>query len=284
MRESPFQTGMSMTAKLMIAITVAFILQQIDLVYLGTGLPRYLALTITGLKHGFVWQFVTFQFLHGGLFHLLGNLLGLWFLGRYLEDRLGSRRLLVLYFASGVVGGLVQAGLMFGFPAHFGTTLMGASAGVCGLLAAFCMLEPHGQILVFFLFPVRARVLLMFALGIALFFTVVPSDPLIAHAAHLGGLLAGIAYIHWALYRWEPSWRLPSFRRPFSSAKVLKIRFPKGGTPAESARPARPVSAEEFISREVDPILEKISAHGIQSLTAREREILEAARARMGKR
>ena len=280
MRDSQSGIRLPATVILMIVIGAAFLLQQINYVYFGLPLNEYLGLSVEGIKRGYVWQFVTFQFLHGGPFHLLCNLIGLWFLGRYLENRLGPRRMLTLYLASGVAGGLLQAALMFVLPAYFGGLLFGASAGVCGLLAAFCLLEPEGQILLFFVLPVRARYLLIFSVGIALFFTLVPSGS-VAHAAHLGGLLSGIAYIRWELYNWEPRWRLP--RRPLSR-KVLKVRFPKVPPSRQPTNQRRVDTADEFISREVDPILEKISAQGIQSLTPREREILEAARSRMSKR
>jgi membrane associated rhomboid family serine protease len=285
MRGSQSGLRLPATVILMIVIGAAFLLQQINYVYFRSPLEQYLGLSVAGIKRGYLWQFLTFQFLHAGGFHLLGNMIGLWFFGRYLEERLGPKRMLTLYFASGVIGGLLQVALMFAFPAHFGTLLFGASAGVCGLLAAFCLLEPEGQILLFFVLPVRARYLLIFFVGIALFFTLVPSGN-VAHAAHLGGLLSGIAYIRWELYNWDPSFRfrLPRLSRRAVPGKVLKVRFPKGADGGSASNQRRADTSEEFISREVDPILEKISAQGIQSLTAREREILQAARSRMSKR
>jgi predicted hotdog family 3-hydroxylacyl-ACP dehydratase len=104
-----------------------------------------------------------------------------------------------------------------------------------------------------------------------------------ANGAHLGGMLTGIAFIKWASW-WESltggSWGAGTRRRvsrPVVRAGVLRAaRRPRGN--GEELPPA------EFISREVDPILEKISAHGIHSLTEREREILEAARSKMARR
>ena len=120
--------------------------------------------------------------------------------------------------------------------------------------------------------------LVIFSAIIAIFGIAFPGGN-IAHGAHLGGLLAGLAYVRWFL---RSEWRLPNvniFRKP----KVFVH------TRQANQWPIQPINktdlpSEEFISKEVDPILDKISAHGIQSLTDRERKILEAARAKMAKR
>jgi membrane associated rhomboid family serine protease len=276
---------------LMIVITVAFALQQINAVYLNLPVNQYLALSRWGISQGFIWQPLTFQFLHGGLTHLFFNLLGIWFFGRFVEERLGPARMLRIYFTCGVLGGLLHTTLAFLLPQFFGATaVVGASAGVCGLLAAFAMLEPAGEILVFFVLPVRAQHFLIASLSIAGFFTVVPSDPLIAHAAHLGGLLGGIAYIRWGL-QMEHSIadRISSQRAAPSKPNRELVRAPASKRafwqrPNPKTVEVEDMPSAEFISREVDPILDKISAHGIHSLTDRERKVLEAARAKMAKK
>ncbi|MBI2928978.1 MAG: rhomboid family intramembrane serine protease [Verrucomicrobia bacterium] len=290
MRAPTYGRRMPAYVILMIVITVAFALQQINAVYIRQPVIQHLALSKSGLSHGYVWQLLTFQFLHGGLWHLFCNLIGIWCFGRFVEERLGSARMVRIYFACGVLGGVLHALMAFSFPSFFGLVpVVGASAGVCGLLAAFAMLEPEGEILLCFVIPVRAKYLLIASMGVALFFTIVPSEPGIAHAAHLGGMLGGIAYLRWglrvehAIATWVSGHRFPPMRP----------RWELVGTPAKkSSRWQRSKEAAEiedlppaeFISREVDPILDKISAHGIQSLTERERRILEAARAKMSKR
>lgn len=290
MREPSYQSRrLSASVMLMIVITVAFAFQQINAVYVRKPFEDYLALSRGGISRGFIWQFLTFQFLHGGGLHLIFNVIGIWFFGRFVEERLGAPRMLRIYFTCGVLGGLLHMVMAFVAPQFFGLwPVFGASAGVCGLLAAFATLEPEATILLFFVIPVRARYLLIASVGIALFFTVVPSDPGIAHAAHLGGLLGGVAYIRRGLH-WEHliSERLETRRlRPLRANRELvkapasKRAFWQRSAPAEEDD----LSAADFISKEVDPILDKISAHGIQSLTERERKILEAARAKMAKR
>lgn len=290
MREPAYhRRRLSASVILMIAITAAFGLQQINATYLQGPVVDYLALSRAGISRGFIWQFLTFQFLHGGLFHLLCNLLGIWFFGSFVEERLGAPRMLRIYFTSGVLGGVLQIAMAFLAPRFFGPWhVFGASAGVCGLLAAFATIEPDATILLFFVLPVRARHVLIASLGIAFFFTVVPPSDGIAHAAHLGGLLSGIAYIRRGLQLEQTlSERLEARRaRPLRTNRELvaaaanKRAFWQRSKVAEEDD----LSATEYISREVDPILDKISAHGIQSLTERERKILEAARAKMAKR
>ena len=245
------------------------------------------ALSPVGIKHFFVWQFVTFQFLHAGLWHLLGNMLVLFFFGSAIEAELGAKRFLSLYFSSGILGGILQILLAFIFPREFGGIVVGASAGCFGLVAAFATLFPDRIItlLVFFVLPVsmRARTLLWFAIGLALFGILVPGDN-IAHAAHLGGIIAGCVYVVWFVQgKSLPSW-WPTVPRRKARQLVNAT-----GTKGAFWRKNNPVDADEappseFISREVDPILDKISAHGIHSLTDRERRVLETARAKMAKR
>jgi hypothetical protein len=140
-------------------------------------------------------------------------------------------------------------------------------------------------LLVFFVIPVsmRARTLLWISLGLAAFGILVPHGP-VADGAHLGGILTGVAYVRWrsAAGRWHLRW--PSVR-PRARRELVTTATTKGSAWRRAQRGSPDdLPTEEFISREVDPILDKISAHGIQSLTERERRILEAARAKMSRR
>jgi hypothetical protein len=105
----------------------------------------------------------------------------------------------------------------------------------------------------------------------------------IAHAAHLGGMIMGIVFVRYAIH-----WHWPRFPRTRAQplrpvAKVSHRTF--GGWERDTADAEdEDLPPEEFLSKEVDPILDKISAHGIQSLTQRERRILETARERMVRR
>ena len=286
MRDEERSSRFSSPVILMIVLTAVFALQQIDYVYTRLGLNSLLALSVDGLRRGFVWQLLTFQFLHAGLLHLAFNLICLWFFGKVVEARLGTANFWKVYLAAGVIGGLFQSTFAFLLPQYFAAwPVMGASAGVCALIAVFALMEPEAIIMLMFVFPLKAKYLLYLETAIAAFFTIVPSNPGVAHAAHLGGIAAGVAFIKWGLYNYESPFKWRPFRnrarrRQLVKAATVKPGFWKGakGPPAEEIEP------EEFISREVDPILDKISAHGMQSLTPREKQILEAARAKMDKR
>ena len=277
----------SATVWLLIVNAVVFLVHSILDYYTRLRIGSFLALNPIDVIHGQIWQLLTFQFLHSDLWHLLLNSVVIYLFGRSLEDSLGLKRFLQLYFLSGVAGGLLQITVGLLFPSHFGVTV-GASAGAFGLVAAFATLNPEQPLtaLVAFFIPVtmRAKFLLLFSGLIALYGILVPRDS-IAHAAHLGGLIWGMAYVTWWI-------------RPANGLFGLRIRNDSEPEP-ELVTKSSPIknlwrqqlqnkhhssapASGDYISREVDPILDKISAHGIHSLTARERRILEEARKRMG--
>lgn len=294
---NPLRFHWSASVTLMVVLLVTFAFQCINEVYGWPKIERSLALTPAALMRGQVWQLLTFQFLHGGLWHLLGNLMGLWFFGRWVENVLGTKRFLTAYFCCGVVGGLLQGALMALFGPAFGTAVFGASAGVMGIFAIFARLESDSEIRLNFILPIRAGVLLWITAGISLFFTLVPSlrGGATAHAAHLGGILAGVAWVKLGWHRdyvtlpWENLLGRIRFWRPLQARqrKQELVRAASArGRPWRSTgvKPEPDLAPEEFISREVDPILDKISAHGIQSLTEQERKTLADARKKMAER
>ena len=300
MRQPSFESRRSVTVILIIVNVAAFILQSASYLKFPAAsahapLPtdHLFALSLDGLKQDhYFWQLITFQFMHGGIVHLLLNCWMLYVFGRAVEEVLGARNLLVLYLTSGVLGGLLQ---MLGelileriLPDHVGGAVVGASAGVFGLVAAFATLYPERPLtlLLFFIIPVnmRAKYLLLGSALLAVYGTVFPFGG-IAHAAHLGGMFMGIAYVR-QIVHWQWNWL--NFRRPPRRVPPREmVRVNAGEASVWLRRPtATPeeLPPAEFISKEVDPILDKISAHGIQSLTERERKILEAARKKISKR
>jgi membrane associated rhomboid family serine protease len=296
MRQPEFNPRRSATMMLLIANALAFVVECAHYGYHPRFLyGDYLALSWEGLRHGYIWQLVTYQFLHGGLIHLMLNCWAIYVFGRELEQALGAKRFLTLYFASGIIGGLLQGlagGLIELFPtsvwaARFIAPSVGASAGAFGLVAAFAMLYPERllTLLVFFIIPVsmRAKFLLLFSALLAMFGILFPVGNM-ADAAHLGGMLTGILFIRYAIH-WE--WRWPQLKRRQDQAPRRFVRVNSTSSPLwgrAKSRSQGDLPPEEFLSKEVDPILDKISAQGIQSLTERERRILEAARERMDKR
>ena len=288
---APYRPAWKMTHILLVTLVACFLAQWVLETVKGEDwVNEWLALSKTGSMHGRVYQLITFQFLHAGIWHLLMNMIGLYFFGRAVEDFLGSRGLLKLYLTGGLVGGLAQTGLAFLLPRAFGEgAVVGASAGVFALIAAFATRSPDEPItlLVFLVLPVtfKAKLLLIIEGTLALLGVLGPivGHPIvgagIANGAHLGGMLTGIVWIRWGLARsWSFSF-LPQRKARRDSAPVAPKRSPRN-----TKRKVDDLPPAEFISREVDPILEKISAHGIHSLTERERQILEAARSKMARR
>jgi membrane associated rhomboid family serine protease len=244
----------------------------------------YFALSLAGLKHGFVWQLLTFQFMHAGWMHIIFNSLAIYFFGRPVETALGRRHFLTLYLLSGIIGGLVQMLFAYLIPSFDGA-VVGASAGAAGLVAAFAILhwEERFSLLIYFI-PVNmtGKTLLAVSIGLAFLGMLTPNSG-IANAAHLGGILTGGFYVRLFIQGRWPRWKFPARRS--TPRKLVASRSGNGSFWRSAAgKPDEDVSADEFLSSEVDPILDKISAHGIHSLTVREREILEKARKKMTSR
>ena len=298
MRRASFGPRRSATVTLLLINIAAFILQELVLPsFKGFSLGRlfeYFALSAAGLRHGYVWQLLTFQFMHANWMHLLGNCLAIFVFGRDVEEALGRKNFLTLYFSSGIIGGLFQAlaGVLlaqnFAHFAGFAAPVVGASAGAFGLTAAFALLFPDRVLLLFFIIPMRAKFLLLLLALATLWGIAFPANGLlganVADAAHLGGMITGLVFVRYAVH-WHFQWS--QFRRPKirQVRRLVKVPSQKAGLwGRHKEEPEEDLPPEEFLSKEVDPILDKISAQGIQSLTERERRILEKARAKMTKR
>jgi membrane associated rhomboid family serine protease len=238
---------------------------------------HYFALSLDGLKSGYVWQLVTFQFMHAGWLHLIFNSLAIFFFGRSVETVLGSGRFLAVYFSSGILGGVVQMLFALAFQS-FDAPVVGASAGAYGLVAAFAVIHWTERFtLLFYFIPItmRGKTLLWGTLALALIGVAIPNSG-VANAAHLGGILTGFFYMRQIVQGRWPRWEFPVRRRePREFAAAGKGKNKLRGS---AAAPDEPFSTDAFLANEVDPILEKISAQGLHSLSAREREILETAR------
>jgi membrane associated rhomboid family serine protease len=289
MRPPSFDRRWSLTTIILVVNAVVFVLQSVGDFYVRDfPLYKYFALSLAGLREGYLWQPVTFQFLHGGLWHLLGNLIVIYFFGRPIEQTLGPRRFLGIYFGSGMVGGLLQILASLVLRGRFGAAeVVGASAGAFGLVAAFATLYPERPLtlLLFFVIPfsMRAKFLLLFEVLLALFGIIFRVDN-IAHVAHLGGIGMGVVLARWGTLAIWPRFLLGSVRPVRRPRELARVRLGAGTWPEPKPPAVHDLPPAEFISREVDPILDKISAHGFESLTPRERRILEAASAKIKRR
>ncbi|NQU10811.1 rhomboid family intramembrane serine protease [bacterium] len=249
---------------------IVFLVQLLAGARLGGYIDEALALNGPHLLHGWIWQPVTYLFLHAGIWHILWNMLFLWFFGREVELFIGPRPFTVLYLVGGVMGGLLWA--VFNFDP--GTYLVGASAAVLACVVAFATLFPDREItlLVFFVLPVtlRAKYIAIVAVGIDIAYLLAQAGGNVAHLAHLGGAAVGYLYIKHLGYGRRPRWLAALHNLPGHLVPRTGPRPPAGRR--------RPASPEDFMREQVDPILDKISRQGMQSLTPEERATLDAAR------
>ncbi len=279
MRQPEYGPRVSLTVLLLVVNAIVFLVECFTL---GSP-PRFsldnrFALSVEGLRHGFVWQLLTYQFMHANLWHILINSWAIYLFGREVEETLGGKNFLVLFLTAGVVGGMFQVLAAFIWPQYFGGPVVGASAGGFGLIAAYAVLFPARELTLLFT-PVtfHAKTMLIFSAVLAVMGIVFPIDN-VANAAHLGGMLTGVFFVRWFV---QGRWRWPGTTGARESTRTSagKTSFWRRG----ADEPEEELSTDEFVKSEVDPILDKISRHGIQSLTARERKILEEARTRMAK-
>jgi membrane associated rhomboid family serine protease len=194
-----------------------------------------------------VWRYVTYQYLHGGVWHIVGNMLGVFFFGPPLERLWGSRRFLLFYTLCGVVGGLVFAFMqLLAGPG----SLIGASGSVLGCIGACAVLFPQMTV-VLFIFPVPIR---FFAVLVAVVYTLtILNERNLSDSVHLAGMLTGVlwAYVprHWP--------------------RLFQSRQPREGV---WQRKMREMAEDE---EKVDRILDKIRRSGMGSLTWREKRFLK---------
>ncbi|MCX6550373.1 MAG: rhomboid family intramembrane serine protease, partial [Acidobacteria bacterium] len=151
------------------------------------------------LERGWIWQPVTYMFQHGGMFHLLFNMLALWMFGVDLERLWGTRFFTRYYFVTGIGAAattLLLSLLPFGFAADiYQAVTVGASGAIYGLLLAFALMYPTRPIYMYFVFPIPARVFVLIIGAISFFSSVTETRGGIAHATHLGGLVVGYLYL-----------------------------------------------------------------------------------------
>jgi membrane associated rhomboid family serine protease len=177
--------------KLLIIMAAVFFLQTLvsHQITIYLGLVPYLVWT-----HYFVWQLFTYIFLHGGLSHLLFNLLALWMFGGELENTWGSRRFTQYFFLCGIGAGICT--VLFTPRLYQGIPVIGGSGAIYGLLLAFGWLFPNRLIYIYFLFPIPAKYFVII-FGLIEFFSSIGgrSGGGVAHLTHLGGLLFGLIYL-----------------------------------------------------------------------------------------
>ena len=228
--------------------------------------------TIRGLE---IWRLVTYGFCHSpnNLFHIIFNMLFLWWFGRALEEIYGSREFLRFYLTAIVLSGIgilaLNAFIDRSVPA------IGASGGVAAIMMLYATYYPRQQLLLFFVIPIEIRWLVV---GYAIYetwpvlMTLAESAPMdgVAHEGHLAGFAYGFLYrkLNLRYDQFLKGFGGPRLRNPLASKPQVRIyREP----------PASPTVEQGDLEKRVDAILAKIQKHGENSLTDDERAALVKA-------
>ena len=214
-----------------------------------------------------VWRWLTYQFIHANFFHLLFNMLMLFFFGRLMESWWGSRRFLAFYLLCGASGAVVFS-LLTLVPGLLGTgpadRMVGASGSIFGILVGCAVLYPHQRVMLLIPpIPMSMRTLALVLLGFAILSVIAGSANAGGDAAHLGGAALGFLLV-----------RVPNvlnFANGFGgSLTQLKLK----SLQRDAQRKRQKSEADEAA---VDKILDKVREKGLQSLTSREKKILQNA-------
>jgi membrane associated rhomboid family serine protease len=208
------------------------------------------------LSRLYIWQLVTYLFLHGGFFHLFFNMFALWMFGSDLEWNWGSRFFLKFYFLAGVGAGLFTV-LLSKMPT---VPTIGASGAVFAILMAFALTFPNRLIYLYFLFPIKAKYFMLIFFVIEFWASAVHVQDGIGHVTHLGGML--IAYFYLRSGNFSRA-LLDGIGRERRKRRIKVVR--------------RKDNERDRLKSEVDRVLDKISREGIERLTGEEWEILNRA-------
>ncbi len=195
-----------------------------------------------------LWQFITYMFLHSihDPWHIVINMLALWMFGSEVERAMGTKKFLTMYFTAGIFAGIFCCIFTPNNP------ILGASGAIFAVEIAFAMFFPNTTV-IFFIFPIKAKYLVMIFAGITIFNCLMPAGGNVAHFAHLGGLLYGFLFV-----RYEPK---------FSNFLISwQVQQQEKG-----------YKKEEELKRKVDQLLDKVNREGMKNLTRKERAFLRNA-------
>lgn len=212
------------------------------------------------------WSIITYMFLHDGFFHILFNMLWLFWMGNLLHEYIGNQKVYEAYFGGGIVGGVIFIICYNVFPvfqnAIPGAYALGASAGVLSVVVATATLLPNYPIQLLLFGSVRLKYIAL--VSVALDIVSIPQQNPGGHIAHLGGALFGFLYIK---YLYQEKHLLPQWlRNLFGKKSKVKIHYRTTYMKTENNnKPSQ---------EEVDLILDKISKSGYDSLSKKEKEQL----------
>ncbi len=291
--DSPSQPRMTPAVQWLIAANVGVYFLQLTL--LGAA-PVFRALGLDPANFPAAWWTIgTYMFVHAGLWHLAFNMLSLWMFGPRIEQLWGARGFTYFYLWCGV-GGAIAHMLLSG-----NAGLVGASAAVMGVLLAYALRWPDEEVYLFGVIPMKTRWLVVWLVLINLAMGISSSKggSGIGWFAHLGGLAFGWIYLRVSAFGGLDNfrrWVSPVPEEPEDGMRAVprtRIRRDRGDrgegidevvakSNAVAAKPARatvlPLASTDpgrQSAERIDTVLDKISKHGIDSLTSEEVRLLE---------
>jgi len=204
---------------LLISNTAVYLIYYLGGAAVQRSLQTLFALYVAGAVQSlYVWQLFTYMFMHAGILHLLFNMLTLWMFGTNLEQDWGTRRFLKYYFYCGLAAGVcVLVGNFLVRQPYVPT--VGASGAIFGVLVAFGVCYPNQTVLMNFLFPIKAKYLVMIYAGIELLLTFGPNTG-VSTVAHLGGMAFGYLYLKGRL----PRFSMPDIAGAYRQYKLQRAK------------------------------------------------------------
>jgi membrane associated rhomboid family serine protease len=276
--KKPFSVHNKSVVEILIVVLIfCFVCNSIISVFsktINNFIFENLYFSVDAISSFLVWTPFTYSFFHDGPFHLVFNLIGLYFIGRAVESNIGKTNFIYLLFIGSALGAFFW--LTFNNSGQF---LLGSSSMVMACLSIYCLKQPDNPItlLLFFVLPcnVKPRWILIGVLSIEVYgflFNEISSSSDIAHSAHLGGLLAG-ALVFYFLRQGK---NFPYFVFNISKSKFSTT---KSGTPLVNNSDFKiNFSNAPELQKEVDRILDKINDFGFGSLTSKEKITLDKAK------
>lgn len=255
--------------RLLIANTAIFLLMMVGLLPFGWTVEVFGFSPSRFLVHP--WSPITYMFIHGGFWHLFLNMLGLFFFGPPLERAWGSDAFIRFYVIAGLGGALFS--VLF-LPIVGDTTVVGASGALYGLLLAFAMRWPDAPIYLWAVLPIKAKYFVGALAFIAIVTSFQGSASGVANWTHLGGLVTAFLYLKFGDKLNASLARRKKDRRQRKSGLTVG-QADKAPKRRSEPRRRRGGSVDTDTLDEVDRILDKIRASGINSLSGDEREFLD---------
>jgi len=263
--------------KLLIINASIFLIHQFGNLFSPGVIERFFGLNHIGLIFEFkIWQLFTYMFIHGGWLHIFFNLLALWMFGGELENLWGSKFFLKYYIYSGIGAGLFIALMNFIVYSKFEASpiTIGASGAIYAILLGYGMTWPNREVLLYFVFPVKIKYLVI-GFGLLEFFGTLSSavghSGNISHIGHIGGLISGflILYRTGKQSRQKTSNFSANKKESFIDQKIKKSKLKKKQKEIETRIKAKKI---------IDVLLEKIAREGMSALSSEEKKKLEWAR------